>query len=539
MKKLTLIFSILLIGIYGCQQNSSKIKLTNNIVTLSGKIENYKGIYDTGKFAYFDGVGRIPEEKVFKINKQGEFSFDIEIVHPLLNAYFDLEGQYYGNFLIEPNTKYHVTVKDGTMTFNGKTGEKTKQIRAFSKALNSKLGDKIKNAQNLHTKGLSIDAYIKARKQLESEKLNCLKDYAQKHPIDKQVYAIIENSIKLKTAHAIVNYRYDYSGGYPRPRKEMPHDFYTNLFRDYPVTNITDIVTRNGIDYVSNLASILTDKGQSLEKQIDFIKSANVLTRKELKLLVRVLGEDETVMGTPEFNQLRKEKGKVISDLYNRYLMNNLIDNAKAIKAPFFKDVVLAQGITECCIDEQTEPSAEDWKRIAQAISDKDILQYLKERLSKKGFAEMKKQEKVNQETKQASNNKSFKTVKAKYIDKYKGKIIYVDFYATWCGPCRAEIPFAKELHKKFEGKDIVFLNLCAASGKSAWEKLIKQYDLKGENYWLNNEDDKILNSYFNIKGYPTYLIIDRKGKVIENNTLRPSSRDELYKKLNQLLEKK
>ncbi|MGO4293198.1 TlpA family protein disulfide reductase [Chitinophaga sp. RAB17] len=118
---------------------------------------------------------------------------------------------------------------------------------------------------------------------------------------------------------------------------------------------------------------------------------------------------------------------------------------------------------------------------------------------------------------------------------KYPGKIIYLDVYATWCVPCLKEMEFAPLLHQQFAGKDVVFVNLCLQSSEKNWIKLLQQKKLAGENYFLNDDNSKLLMGNFNISGFPTYLLIDSKGKVKTANASRPSEAEKLEREINLL----
>jgi thiol-disulfide isomerase/thioredoxin len=120
----------------------------------------------------------------------------------------------------------------------------------------------------------------------------------------------------------------------------------------------------------------------------------------------------------------------------------------------------------------------------------------------------------------------------------YKGKVVYVDIYADWCGPCRSEIPHAIELHDYFKGKDIAFINLCLASEKTSWLRLIESSHMKGDHYYFNQAQTQKFRARFEFEGYPTYLIMDKSGRMIDNNAPRPSSKDLLRSKLTDLMEK-
>ena len=120
---------------------------------------------------------------------------------------------------------------------------------------------------------------------------------------------------------------------------------------------------------------------------------------------------------------------------------------------------------------------------------------------------------------------------------KYAGKIIYIDIWATWCGPCRRETPFAIDLHDYFKGKNIAFVNLCLSSDKNEWKKMIKNSNIKGDNYFFNKSQTQLLREKLKFDGYPTYLIIDKKGRLINENAPRPSSGKRIKKILNDLID--
>lgn len=120
--------------------------------------------------------------------------------------------------------------------------------------------------------------------------------------------------------------------------------------------------------------------------------------------------------------------------------------------------------------------------------------------------------------------------------NKYPGKVIYLDAYATWCAPCLQEMEYAPALHQKFAGKDVVFVNLCLQSSADNWIKLVGQKKLEGENYFLNDDDTKLLMGNFNINGFPAYLLID-KGEVKTPNASRPSELEKLEKEIRTIID--
>jgi hypothetical protein len=115
---------IVSIGLYSCKTSDNEIVINDNLVRVSGKVENYKGIYKTGKLTYFDALTRDVQDKIFTIDSLGNFDFSFNLTHPIINSiYFDVEGKHFSNFLIEPNTNYEITFNEKGIRFNGESGK--------------------------------------------------------------------------------------------------------------------------------------------------------------------------------------------------------------------------------------------------------------------------------------------------------------------------------------------------------------------------------------------------------------------------------
>ena len=107
---------------------------------------------------------------------------------------------------------------------------------------------------------------------------------------------------------------------------------------------------------------------------------------------------------------------------------------------------------------------------------------------------------------------------------KYKGKVIYVDFWASWCIPCRGEMPNAAELKKKLAGQDIVFLYFGYKDTENPWLKAREQLTVEGEHYLLNETMAKEAEVLFGINSIPHYAIIDKNGSIVNKRADRPGS---------------
>lgn len=115
----------------------------------------------------------------------------------------------------------------------------------------------------------------------------------------------------------------------------------------------------------------------------------------------------------------------------------------------------------------------------------------------------------------------------------FRGKYVYIDMWATWCGPCRKEIPFLKKLEEKYEGKDIHFVSISCDLSREAWEKEMAKGTMKGIQLHLN-AGDTFMDDYM-ILGIPHFMLLDKEGNIVDSNTTRPSNPDTV-KTLDQLL---
>ena len=108
-----------------------------------------------------------------------------------------------------------------------------------------------------------------------------------------------------------------------------------------------------------------------------------------------------------------------------------------------------------------------------------------------------------------------------KLIEPYKGKIILVDFWGTWCSACRELLKHSQEEYERLKDFDIVYLYLASRSSDEAWKNAIEEYKVEGDNvvhYNLPARQQTAVENYFGIRAFPTYRLIDRDGTVLDVN---------------------
>lgn len=111
-------------------------------------------------------------------------------------------------------------------------------------------------------------------------------------------------------------------------------------------------------------------------------------------------------------------------------------------------------------------------------------------------------------------------------LSQLKGNIVYIDVWATWCGPCVAEFPYSKKLQEKFKNNDKVkFLFISIDKNKEKWQQTIKEN--RGKNaihIWVDGEGFLNLQKRYKIRGVPQFILIDQKGLVVSAKAESTSS---------------
>jgi len=103
-----------------------------------------------------------------------------------------------------------------------------------------------------------------------------------------------------------------------------------------------------------------------------------------------------------------------------------------------------------------------------------------------------------------------------KVLKELKGNVIYLDFWASWCGPCIGEMPHSKKVQKYFKEKKVVFLYLSTDIEQNKWLNGLKRINIKGYHYRIEPELKIHFKNLFKIRGIPYYVIIDEKGNIAE-----------------------
>ncbi len=220
-----------------------------------------------------------------------------------------------------------------------------------------------------------------------------------------------------------------------------------------------------------------------------------VLTGKgseESAILTKSLLERETIfnqkledLSETDFNKLVKN----YMDNYNNKLTNQELDSSFVLS---FKEML--QGFAP------------------EAKYNYDMAKYFKEKLAK-GM--------------EAPAFENFENINGKTssLSDFKGKYVYIDCWATWCRPCREEIPHFKKLVEKYKGKNIAFIGISVGdANKESWKTMVTKKEMIGVQ--LFSARNKAFSDAYKITGIPRFILIDPQGKIINAVAPRPSQKE-------------
>jgi thiol-disulfide isomerase/thioredoxin len=186
--------------------------------------------------------------------------------------------------------------------------------------------------------------------------------------------------------------------------------------------------------------------------------------------------------------------------------------------SPISKDLVLTKTVYSYLYKYQNFAES-IFQVYAQLVMNNEYLEYIKQQLSQL--------ESTNYQPKTIDDLVSLDFVGEVFSEikaKHSNKVLYIDLWGTWCKACIMQFGFSNKLHHNLKNEPIEFIYLCCNSNKEKWKESIDKYNLSGTHFLLTNEQYSVLSSEFNFSGLPHYLIIDKRGIVVDENAKSPNN---------------
>ncbi len=202
---------------------------------------------------------------------------------------------------------------------------------------------------------------------------------------------------------------------------------------------------------------------------------------------------------------LRQNRQRLINELVaNKFIKNNILSQMVLYDLKTVKDIELYYQ------DFKTLYTGNDEKIKEQAL---DV--YLRLTQLKKGTPSPQFENFINY--KGGTNS----------LSDFKGKFVFIDMWATWCGNCWGEFPYIKKMEAKYANKNIVFVSISLDDDKEKWAQIIEKEKLPGIQLLSKGQDDPFFIEYA-VYGIPRYILIDPDGNIINYSTARPSEEEEI-----------
>jgi thiol-disulfide isomerase/thioredoxin len=428
---------------------------------------------------------RVPIE----IKPDGSFRYELDLVSParcwgIYNKWFD--------FVISPGDSINLAIdaniwKDQTINAISK-GEYVKISGTvkddYFKIINFEIwaGDSIYTSEysgkkNEAVKMKSSQEFKQFIQNNEKHVLRCIKDFGEKENAGDLFYNILNEEIKYRTLDDLMRY------------------WWLN-----PLENrmkFTDVILPdNYFLFLDNYK--MDNKDFYVEQRIDFIK--------ELQFFLQFQNYSERKTFS-DIYQNRKNKAK-ISDEYFRIQAINISRKTKGIT----RDLSL-HFFALYNLDKVPEQSDQIFTSVYNLIKDP----YVKKQFSK-NFNSFSEKNKPPDKLVKKDESTAFDSI----ISKNHGKVLYVDFWAPWCGPCISEMKHSKILRETFKDKNVVFVYLACDCSAESWKSSIADNDIAGINLLLSDDALVLLRKRYAITGIPNYLLINKKGELVNIKAARP-----------------
>jgi thiol-disulfide isomerase/thioredoxin len=506
-------------------------------VIIRGIIDDYDQSYTSGMLFYFDGLSRQNKQEMIAIDSTGSFITSFNIAHQTSSIYLYL-GRYGLAVTAKPHTECQIRIKKDGAVFSGETGELNNELFQIRLALQEAFRDDEQIARQ-YSESDSTDfyAYYNYRKELSRRKLAFVSEYSEDNQISEEAFMLMKQDISYEPAWASMAFRWTMRDGKSYKREDLPEDLTGIMAKDFPINNPAAVASRTFQDYLTNILDVMREEVIASEALMESLRASGSFTEEEMDIWKGIFSYDGITYGTRAYQELIRDKGDIQEEIFRRENLKKLVEYSARLPKGLGRDFIISQGIMRYCFEIPVMyPGSSDWESINSLLSNQRICEELQRQESL---------QKANQDAASLTEInviESLAYVKAEEVldsllENYHGKVVYIDFWAPWCGPCREELVFSGAAQTYFKDEEVVFLNLCCRSTRLAWQEFIQAEQITGENYLLDVDEYNYLATRFRISGIPHYMLVDRDGRIRSENAPRPSMEHALYSDIQALLD--
>lgn len=464
---------------------------------VTGTIKNYnpkKAFSLVYSHLGFERILNYPE-----IDQYGQFKVELEIYLPT-----EVWIVYNNNFpiIISPKDSIHIEF-DGNLTDLNLLRNSTK-FTGKSKFSNDQFSEMnlfdwnnitLYPRLELANKNLKPQAFKLFADSVANEEKIAQKIFEDKYKSSDIPKALVERFFRSKYNHLIAYYAYDYkilnSLSLFDTTFTLPNNYYQFVEENLPI-KLEELVSTNDFNTFIRLTTLnLDQKLKTFRKPTD-------------NWSIDPFGN----FGT--FN-----------DFKNEVRLNQYIEH---IKDPLIREILIANYLSKI-LESQKLTDFEELIVFRDQYVKSD---FLKIPLEKHYLRVKMNVESPVQNSKIVFNEfgeSSVKNIMEEIRLVNKGKVIYIDVWGTWCGPCIGSFPYSRVLQHNLKDKAVSFAYICLGTDEKIYKSLVNEYQLEGQHFFLNSTQAKDIQKVLNITAVPFYLIIDQNGVISRSgNHLNPQN---------------
>lgn len=477
MKQITILLFTFLLGLSACKTDNNQITIKGKII---GKIPEY--------LKYSVPVNEICVgyfNKQIEIDSAGFFEFKLNILKPVFTELFYPENECW--LIVEPGESYNIEIDCNQNTF--KIEGKNEKLMGIYQNL---LIPMHPNIEYPKYRNLSIPVINYKVDSMYNKEHQIFVELHNKNEISNKVFELVD---------------------FDR------HLFYQSLLSSVFKLQYFEIILNNREANTDSISNILNTAVTSVSFDTEnFLSSRWAYYYLESYLEYKEFTEKEYYLDD------RKEARE--KDLYHTYRNNFSNKYLSGEIREFFNSAYLLATAYQKKFEKELIPLFEEFKSDFPGSKYTPFVEpYINDVIDFHHKAEMEFDEEVHFIA-DYSNINSLDEL----LETVKGKKVYIDIWATWCGPCKYEFKYSKEVKQMLDSKNIsmLFISIDDDSREKQWLDMIKYYDLKGFHIMANDELKANINLVLSRKGVPHYVFIDENGQIIQNDAPYPSQTNEL-----------
>jgi thiol-disulfide isomerase/thioredoxin len=485
--------------------------------TYTGTLKGYTAAwgFKTAKVIVEDAVTGIEETYLINIDSTGRFTANFPL---------SIDKECWVSFPFYNSAVYFLAGKTVTQHFSfSPTWEVSSVFEGDGSVVNNDINKIRPFVWNDNWDRISSDIYQYTPEQYKAyflamgeRKIASIDSVAKTAKLSKTAYDLAADNVKYNTAEVLCTYNYHIESAYrihnkvsfenkaPRLKEVKLEPAYYDFLKKIKYNRTSALSAYNYNLFLKRLKllSLIYDKaGRSdytreikILTQLDTMEQSNKMTLQHYRML---MANDATAPGTMDKARPDVLKSLINQDISLELKLMSLQDTCQIIddnKVPM-TDVALARLKSKLNNDFLFEPILRLNNNVKKAIETSKL---------QTGY--------VSNNTPKVALDSVFDNI----VSKYKGKAIFVDFWATWCGPCLQGMEDMKSVKSDLQGQNVVFVYITnPTSPETTYNVMIP--DIKGEHYRITADEYNVISERFKINGIPHYTIIDTKGKVISN----------------------